>query len=95
MQLKESFQHYKRLKAAKKEKKKIDIPDTMHQAKTNNTLKNMTVRQRNYRLKRQQIKDRQREYLAKYREKQKNTKTVDPKDFQNMTQKARSMKTHT
>ena len=28
VQRKESFQHYKRLKAAKR--KKIDIPDTMH-----------------------------------------------------------------
>ena len=40
--MKESFQHYKRLKAAKR-KKKIDIPDTMHRdqvkAKTNKTLK--------------------------------------------------------
>ena len=31
------------------------------------------------------------EYFAKYRDKQKNTKTVEPKDFQNRTQRARAM----
>ena len=52
VQLKESFQHYKRLKAAKREK---NIPDTIHRdqvkVKTNKTLKKHgAVRQRNYRL---------------------------------------------
>ena len=50
------------------------------------------MRQIHYRLKRQHIKDRQREYLAKYREKHENTKTVEPKDFQIRMQKARAMK---
>ena len=33
--------------------------------------------------------------MAKYREKQKNTKTVEPKDFQNRAQKAGALKKHT
>ena len=61
--------------------------------KPKKTQKHDALRQRNYRLKRQQILDRQREYLAKYmyRRKQKNTKN-EPKDFQNRTPKARAMK---
>ena len=46
--------------------------------KANKTQKHDALRQRNHRLKRQQIKGRQREYLAKYMyiysEKQNNTK---------------------
>ena len=94
MQLKESFQHYKRLKASKrKDRNTRYYASRSSQSQNKQTSQNHdAVRQRNYRLKRQQIKDRQREYLFKYREKQKNTKTVEPKDFQNRTQKARAMK---
>ena len=40
----------------------------------------------------QNNKDRQKEYLYKHREKQKNRKTVQPKDFQSSKQKASAMK---
>ena len=92
LQLKESFQHYKRLKAAKrKDRNTRYYASRSSQSQNKQTSQNHdAVRQRNYRLKRQQLKDRQREYLFKYREKQKNTKTVEPKDFQNRTQKARA-----
>ena len=43
-------------------------------------------------LKTQNNKDHQKEYLAKHRGKQKNTKTVQPKNYKSSKQKARAMK---
>ena len=52
--------------------------------KPNKTQKHDALRQRNYRLKRQQIKDRQREYLAKYMciyRENRRTQKMNPKTF--------------
>ena len=79
--------HYERFKAAKRKYRntRYYAPRSSQSQNKQNSQQHDAVRQRKYRLKRQQIKDRQKGTLSTGKTEE--HQTVEPKDFQNRTQK--------